>query len=130
MGLDQALRHPTIGERPRVDLEAGRLVGSRCDECQAVAWPGRAVCHRCGSAEVRESRFATTATMRTCTEVMVGRPGLDVPYWLAQVVVDDSGPVLFGRLTGMNGAPDLPCPVDVKTGVDSFGAPTYWFEPR
>lgn len=130
MGLDEALTdlaaalacRPT-GERARFDAGSGTLVGTRCSACGRTAWPGRAVCHHCGSADVRECAFGGLGTMVSCTEVWVPRPGLPTPYVLGQVRLAD-GPVVFGMVTGLAQTASLP--VDVVVRSDDG---RYWFEP-
>ncbi|NLU73410.1 hypothetical protein HCC61_12105 [Streptomyces sp. HNM0575] len=129
MGLERALERKPTGERPRFDPDGNRLVGSRCPDCAATAWPARAVCHRCGGPDVQEVPFARTATLLTVTEVHVPRPGLEVPYMLGQAALDDGGPLLFGRVRGLSEPVSLPCPVDLVVGETDEGRPTYWFEP-
>ncbi|WP_208878664.1 Zn-ribbon domain-containing OB-fold protein [Streptomyces armeniacus] len=132
MGLEQALTRPPTGERARFDLgDSGgpRLVGSRCGDCATAVWPGRAVCHRCGGCDVRDVPLARTAALLTFTEVHVPRPGLEVPYTLGQVRVDDGGPLLFGRVRGLAADAELPCPVRIVVSEDGGDGPAYWFEP-
>ncbi|PZG56994.1 hypothetical protein C1I98_00390 [Spongiactinospora gelatinilytica] len=123
MDLADALDRAPTGERPRFDLAAGALVGGRCADCGATAWPARAVCHRCGGADVRLGTFARAGTLVSCTLVMVPRPGLEAPYMLGQVRLDD-GPVVFGQIIGLDDAEAVPCPVTVQVSADR-----YWFTP-
>lgn len=130
MGLEKALDRPPTGERPRFDLRRGVLVGGRCAQCATAAWPARAVCHRCGGWDVREAPLAATARLLTFTDVHVPRPGVEVPYTLGQVVVDEAGPLLFGRVRGLDPyRTELPCPVRVVVREGEDGPATYWFEP-
>ncbi|WP_181764976.1 Zn-ribbon domain-containing OB-fold protein [Streptomyces albidus (ex Kaewkla and Franco 2022)] len=129
MGLEEALARTPTGERPRFDTSRGSLVGSRCTGCSTTVWPGRAVCHRCGSWDVEDIAFAGTASLLTFTEVHVARPGLEAPYTLGQVRVDEGGPLLFGRVRGLTEAVRLPCPVRIVVSGTGSGKPTYWFEP-
>lgn len=122
MGLEAALARAHTGDRPRTDVAAGTLAGSRCARCAATAWPGRAVCHRCGSADVYDCAFADHGTLLSYTRVMVPRPGLESPYVLGQVRIAD-GPIVFGTVTGLAAAASVPCPVRVRVAPDR-----YWFE--
>ncbi|RBQ15852.1 hypothetical protein DP939_33115 [Spongiactinospora rosea] len=123
MDLADALDSAPTGERPRFDLAAAALVGGRCADCGATAWPARAVCHRCGGADVRLGAFARSGTLVSCTRVMVPRPGLEAPYMLGQVRLDD-GPVVFGQILGLDDTEAVPCPVTVRVS-----AARYWFTP-
>lgn len=129
MGLDAALERTPTGERPRFDAETGALVGSACSACGSSAWPGRAVCHRCGSASVYDRAFTGPALLESYTEVHVARPGLETPYVLGQVRLHD-GPFVFGRIIGLHGPVELPCRVTARVDSDGRGAPVYWFEPE
>lgn len=127
MELDAALRAVPTGDRRRFDRDAGVLVGTRCADCGGVAWPGRAVCHRCGSPSVVEQAFGGAGRLESYTEVMVPRPGLENPYVLGQIRLQD-GPVVFGRVVGLVEPVDLPCTVRTRIGPGPDGAVSYWFE--
>lgn len=128
MGLEDALARTPTAERARVDEGAGALVGTRCRACGATAWPGRAVCHRCGSTELDDQAFTGTASLLSWTQVHVPRPGLEVPYVLGQVRLHE-GPIVFGRIVGLDESVSLPSPVEARVGTDPDGRPVYWFEP-
>src|SRR5207249_650862 len=72
-------------ERPRLDRETDRLVGSRCTDCGAGSWPGRAVCHRCGSTAVQEWALPPEGRLLSVTTVRVPKPGLESPYVIGEV---------------------------------------------
>lgn len=130
MGLEQALDRSPTGERRRFDSDRGVLVGGRCAQCATAVWPMRSVCHHCGGWDVREAALAATARLLTFTDVQVPRPGMEVPYTLGQVAVDDSGPLLFGRVRGpVPDGTELPCPVRIVVRAAEDGPATYWFEP-
>jgi len=122
-----ALEMPLTGERPRLDRERQCLVGSRCASCGATSWPTRAVCNRCGSAASEEACFARTGALLTYTEVWVERPGLDPPYVLGQVDLDD-GPLIFTHVRGLAADSRVPLPVEVVVGERGV-VPPFWVEP-
>jgi len=127
--LTAALEASLTGGRRRVDRLAGGLVGGRCLQCSATAWPRRAVCHRCGSAEVAETTFAAVGELITYTTVHVPRPGLEAPYTLGQISLPD-GPLVFGQVRGLSGDPALPLRVRLTLSSNaSVPGPWYWFEP-
>jgi uncharacterized OB-fold protein len=99
MGLADSIALPDTSERVRIDHATGALVGSRCMVCGATSWPTRAVCHRCGAPETRETAFSASGIVLASTTVHVPWPGIETPYTLAQVKLDD-GPVVFGHLRG------------------------------
>lgn len=125
--LSAGLDVEAFGARPRVDRQSETLVGTHCNACGAVSWPSRALCHRCGKPELSQTKFLPTGKLLTYTRVWIPRPGLECPYVLAQVMVDE-GPVIFGHLRGP--LPDEPLPVGVHIVLDSdlAGIPPFWFE--
>jgi uncharacterized OB-fold protein len=65
---------PTTGDAPPIaidlferDADALVLLGSRCDDCETVAFPRQGSCPRCTSEQVQEHRLATTGTLWTWT---------------------------------------------------------------
>lgn len=129
MDLTPALALPPTADRPRADHENGTLIGSRCRACDASVWPARAVCHRCGSADVASVAFDPCGSLLTFTDVHVPRAGLETPYTLGQVRIDDGGPVVFGHIRGL--APEAAVPVRVRLHLAEHRdqVPWYWFEP-
>jgi hypothetical protein len=127
-GLTPALGAPPICERPRLDSARGVLLGCRCRACGAGAWPARAVCHACGSAEVDQGvALARTGTLLTYTTVWVPRPGLEPPYTLGQVELEP-GLEVFAHVRGLEGSPRVPLPVRLAVGGEE-GPVDFWFEP-
>lgn len=125
--LARALDRGPTDERPR--FADGRLVGGRCRDCRTVVWPARAVCHRCGGTATEDVPLASTAALLSFTEVHVARPGLQVPYTLGQVRVDDGGPLLFGLVRGLTEPVRLPCAVEIVVPGRTEGSdPPYWFQ--
>jgi uncharacterized OB-fold protein len=127
--LTDAIEASPTGSRRRVDQVAGGLVGGRCLQCSATAWPRRSVCHRCGSTEVAETTFAPVGALLTYTTIHVPRPGLATPYTLGQIALSD-GPLVFAQVRGLSGDPALPLPVRLTLSPEGAGpGPWYWFEP-
>jgi len=124
-----ALDSPLTVDRPRADFVAGRLSGARCTDCATPSWPARAVCHRCGSPSLVAERFSATGALITHTTVHVPRPGLETPYTLGQVQLDDNGPVVFGHVRNLPEDATVPCPVRLQLADDSSAMPWYWFQP-
>ena len=126
MDLSAALGIEPTTLRRRSDPFAQSLVGSRCQACRTPSWPGRAICHQCGSADLAEETFSHTGTLVTHTLVHVPRPGLTAPYMLGQIQLDDEGPLIFGQVTGLPA--DAPVPSPVRCVIGEPGAqPWYWF---
>lgn len=128
MDLTAALEATPTQERPRVDRDAGRLVGSRCQNCGTASWPGRAVCHRCGSAAIEGLAFESTGTLITHTTVWVPRPGLEPPYTLAQIDLPE-GVRVFAHLRELTPEHRVPFPVRLVIAPEETAVPPFWFVP-
>ena len=129
MDLSSALDVIGSDQRPRADREQNRLIGTRCNECNVPSWPGRAICHHCGSPDLATETFSATGRLTTHTTVHVPLPGLEAPYMLGQVQLDDNGPSVFGQVRGLPADAAVPCTVTTALG-DPVATPWYWFEPR
>jgi uncharacterized OB-fold protein len=116
-------------DRPRANFDSPRLAGSRCSVCDTTSWPGRAICHACGSPAVKMVDFARTGTVITYTTVHIPRPGLPSPYILCQVRLDEGGPVIFGHLRNIDLVVATPHAVQTMISDDVDDIPWYWFEP-
>ena len=128
MGLSQALDAPSTQDRERVDREGGRLVGTRCRACGAHSWPGRAVCHRCGSADGEHATLSPEGRVVTYTTVHVPRPGLEPPYVLGQVDLPE-GVLVFAHLRDLPDDATVPLPVRIVMAPEEDAVPPFWFEP-
>ena len=127
MELTAALEMAPTGLRPRLDRERKRLIGSRCADCGATSWPARAICNRCGSAAIEGTALSRSGSLLTYTEVWVERPGLEPPYVLGQVELDD-GPVIFTHVRGLASGSRVPLPVTIAAGEEG-AVPPFWVEP-
>lgn len=127
MGLSEGVVQNTKARR-RVDREQVRLVGSRCSQCGMSSWPQRAVCPRCGAAPMAASAFGPAGTLLSYTTVWVPRPGIEPPYTLGQVHVED-GPVVFTHVRGVREGMTVPLPVRMVVAEDPAAVPPFWFEP-
>ena len=128
MDLSVAVHAALTQDRPRADWDRGCLSGARCTACGTSSWPARSVCYGCGSANLEAVRFAATGSLLTYTSVWVPRPGLEVPYTLGQVHIDD-GPVVFAHVRGLPEGATVPCPVRLVLSGDPSVTPWYWYEP-
>lgn len=128
MDLSAALEATPTQERARVDRDAGRLVGTRCRDCGAASWPGRAVCHRCGSAALETILLAPEGRLLTYTTVWVPRPGLEPPYILAQVELPE-GVRIFAHVRDLQPEHRVPLAVRLVLADAEDDIPPFWFEP-
>lgn len=128
MALGDATERPDLPDRPRWSTAERTLFGSRCRDCDTRSWPGRAICHRCGSARLEDIPLADAGTLQTYTTVHVQRPGLEVPYILGQVLLDD-GVRLYAHVRGLADDARVPLRVRVCFAPDEAALPIFWFEP-
>jgi uncharacterized OB-fold protein len=126
--LTHALDAAPLAERRKLDRAARKLIGTRCRQCLAVSWPGRAVCNRCGSPDTAELVLSDRGSLITCTTVWVARPGLAPPYTLAQVDLEN-GVRVFAHARRIDAAMSVPMPVHMVVNPDSDAVPAFWFEP-
>ena len=127
MDLTAALEALPIADRPRVDREAGVLVGSRCSACGSHAWPSRAVCHRCGCGDVTIARLSVHGTLVSYTVCWVPRPGLEVPFTIGQVHLPE-GVTVFSHVSGLPDGSTVPRPVIIRLADDAADEPIFWFD--
>jgi uncharacterized protein len=120
---------PPLAERERIDRGEGTLVGSRCHACGATSWPGRTGCHRCGQLAMEPAGFAPTGSLLTCTAVWIGRPGLEPPYTLGQIKLDD-GPLVFAHVRELAAHALMPVAVRLVVASAEHDVPAFWFEPE
>lgn len=104
----------------RESPEGMRLAGSRCGECTHPTVPSRAVCPNCRSASVKDALFGPLGKTENTTELMVPTEGVEAPYWVAHVRLED-GPVIFARVVGEVRPGD---PVELRTEKSTD---RYWF---
>ncbi len=104
------------------------LVGTRCRTCGTPSWPGRAVCFHCGSGDSEETAFSPTGLLTTYTVVWVSRPGLEPPYSLGQVTLDD-GVNLYAHVRGLEDDARVPLRVRLVLDGRAEAFPSFWFIP-
>jgi uncharacterized OB-fold protein len=128
VALTRAEAADGTGARPRLDRQAGVLVGSRCADCGTRSWPARAVCSNCGSDGLTIEPLPHTASLLSYTTVWVPRPSLTVPYVLGQVEFGD-GASVFAHVRELPEDARVPLPVSVVLSPDPDQTPSFWFEP-
>lgn len=86
-----------------------RLLLQSCAACAAVQHPPRAICVRCGAAELGWARASGRATLDSFTAVARQiLPELPAPYLVARVRLAE-GPVLLSNLVATAGERDVRC---------------------
>jgi uncharacterized OB-fold protein len=78
---------------------------------------------------MHESSFAPSGNLVTYTTVWVARPGIEPPYTIGQVKLDD-GPLVFGHIRGLVDGMTVPSPVRLVVADDTASVPPFWFEPE
>jgi uncharacterized OB-fold protein len=69
----------------------GTLRFMRCQDCATFIHPPRPICRQCLSENVAPAAVAGTGTIDTFTiNYQEWRPGLDVPYVIARVAIEDA----------------------------------------
>jgi len=108
----------------RIDRTGGelRLVGSRCPGCDHPTIPLRLVCPACGLRPMDRTRFGPSGTVERHTDLEVGFAGIEAPYSIALVRLDE-GPVVLSRTEGAV-EPGTRVTLDADEGGD-----VYWFAP-
>jgi uncharacterized protein len=76
-----------------------------------------------------DTHFEPTGSLLTYTTVWVARAGMEPPYSLGQVKLDD-GPLVFGHLRGLTEDARVPLPVRLAVAADAQTVPPFWFEPE
>jgi uncharacterized OB-fold protein len=99
-GLVNYAPHTKVAEFA-TQLKDGRLVGSRCTACGARAFPPRADCAACMSADFALVEVSGRGTVHTHTTIAAAPSGFEhlAPYRLGLVDLDDGGRALawFGE---------------------------------
>ena len=100
-------------------LNKGKLMASRCADCQRIYLPVRGLCPECGESSLEWVELAGTGKLAAYTSVYVGPSfmnaegfGREKPY-LTGIVELDEGPRISGRLTGF----DVEKPDEIKIGT-------------
>jgi uncharacterized OB-fold protein len=78
-------------------LLEGNLLGLKCDDCSEITAPPKSTCNNCGSKNHRVVKLSGSGTIKTFTVVRVAPEGLEAPYIVVMVELDE-GPWLLGNL--------------------------------
>lgn len=97
-----ALEHSLTAEGFFEALSEDRLVGGRCQDCNAVLLPPRPICNECGGSQVVAEDLPREGTVVSHTNIHKTAPAFDelAPLAVAIVELDSSG-----RLPGRVEAP-------------------------
>lgn len=88
------------GTRFFAELQEGRIMGTKCPECQRVLVPPRIFCEECFVDADEWVEVSTHGTVVTFAESYFGLQGqkLDEPWYVGIIRLDDSDGGLFHRL--------------------------------
>jgi uncharacterized OB-fold protein len=100
-------------------------VGSRCRECGASSWPGRSVCHRCGSFDVDGWALPAEGTLTSITTVRVPKPRLESPYTIGEIELAE-GLRIYAHVRGVE-AVSLPSTVRLVVAPEPDAPVAFWF---
>lgn len=111
-------------------LGQGRLISTRCAQCETLGFPPRNLCRACWSRELRWVDLAPQGTLYSFTRVHVA-PGAfrsDTPYAIG--IVDlQAGPRLMCRMIGEIGVQHLDHPVQMVV-LDYEDGPLFGAHPE
>ncbi|MBA7634106.1 hypothetical protein ES703_41685 [subsurface metagenome] len=84
-------------------LKENKLLGLRCNRCDAITVPPKMVCQQCGSPDMDIVQLSGKGKIQTFTTVSVTAEGRqdEVPYIIVLVELDE-GPWIMGNLTDID----------------------------
>jgi len=82
-----------------VSSKNNHLIGSRCDQCGAVAFPKRAVCHKCQEGTSHEFSLSKTGKLASYTVAWAAPEGIKPPFVLGYIDMPE-GVRLLSMITG------------------------------
>jgi uncharacterized OB-fold protein len=81
-------------------LKENRLLGLKCNQCEAYIAPPRKVCSECGSEDMEIISLSGKGEIQTFTVIFVPPEGFEAPFVVAMVKLDE-GPWVMGNLEGI-----------------------------
>jgi uncharacterized OB-fold protein len=111
-------------------LEQGKVMGTRCTECEQVFFPPRADCFNCSSSSTEWFEISGTGKLITHSKLKFAPIGFegDLPYSIA--VLDYGDYKVFGRISGSLSDEEIELGMDMKTVANKLpnGQLNYVFE--
>jgi uncharacterized OB-fold protein len=124
-------------------LNAGKLMASRCADCQEIYLPVRGLCPECGASNLEWVEMTGKGKLAAYTSVYVGPSfmnaegfGRENPY-LTGIVELDEGPMISARLLGLDekhpekikiGTRMIFSTVEIGEGEDTYAQLAFQFE--
>jgi len=82
-------------------LGEGKFIGLKCESCGETTFPPQGTCRSCGGHRLETAEMKGKGTIRTFTVIRVPPEGMEPPYIIAMVELDE-GSWATGRLVGKN----------------------------
>ena len=119
-----------------LDANDGYLIGSKCRDCGAVAFPKRVVCHRCLGENVAEIPLSKRGKLASFTVAWAAPEGIKPPVILGYIDLPE-GVRVFSMLTGCPPERDALQPgqemeltfEELKTDADGNQVVAFKFQP-
>ncbi|NQV54418.1 MAG: OB-fold domain-containing protein [Rhodospirillales bacterium] len=109
----------TVGAEHVSKEGALRLLGGRCNSCEALSFPKAPVCPACLSEDITAQPIAEDGVLYTYSIVHVGKDKTKLPYAVGFVDLAD-GLRLFAHLSDVEGLrPDMPVAIRVTPEGDA-----------
>lgn len=94
--MDQLITFKDILTRA---AQNNKLLALKCQDCGAYTFPPKIGCAECASLDCREAELAGQGVLKTFTVVRVPPEGINHPYAVGLVELDE-GPWVMARLAG------------------------------
>lgn len=97
------MEHKLIFKDYNEALQQNKLLGLKCQECNAITIPPKMVCSQCGGPELEIIEVKGSGKIKTFTTVFVAAEAREeeIPYTIVMVELDD-GPWIIGNLEGID----------------------------
>jgi uncharacterized OB-fold protein len=94
------MEYPLTFAQYQQGLSEGKLLGLTCQSCGAVTVPPLGVCRKCGGLKLSPNEIEGRGIIRTFTVIRVAPEGIQAPYIIAMVELDQ-GSWVVGRISGL-----------------------------
>jgi hypothetical protein len=101
-------------------LEEGKVMGSRCKECDLVFFPPRADCYKCFSSDMEWFEVTGNGKLMAYSKLKYAPVGFDedLPYCIA--VLDYGDHKIFGRIASDIPEDEIKLGMEMKTEVNTL----------
>ena len=88
-------------EKFREGLRQGKLLGLKCNDCQAITAPPQKVCSQCGGENMDIIELSSRGEIKTFTVIYTTPEGFKPPLAVAVAALEE-GPWVMGDIIGMS----------------------------